>query len=202
MIPTSAVLLPIRHVYAVKSTSNESLWEIQVRSCANGACMQQGIHYYESFSPVATIENFRGLLCLSAVQGKRIFILDVCNAFQNTIQFDAHKRTYNMIPPLFSEYLRLHWLYNPDIEAIATDTHLYAIQNFRSMQGRNDAGRFWSHLLKGAFKNIGIYHSVADHAVFVWKEHESEMFFAVAMDNCSCLVDDRVQFLLIESHME
>jgi hypothetical protein len=70
------------------------------------------------------------------------------------------------------------------------------------MQGQKDAGGLWYHLLKGAFENIGLHHSVVDHALFVWKEHASEMFVAVATDDYLSLVDDHAQFLRLESHME
>jgi hypothetical protein len=86
--------------------------------------MQHIIHYDEYFDPVASIESIRVLLCLAAAQCKQIFVLDVRNAFQNTIQFDAQQLTYNMLPPFFSEYLRLHWPDHPNIEAITTDPHL------------------------------------------------------------------------------
>jgi hypothetical protein len=43
---------------------------------------------------------------------------------------------------------------------------------------------------------------VADHAVFVWKERESEMFAAIVTDDCVCLVDDRAQFLRLKTRME
>jgi hypothetical protein len=65
---------------------------------------------------------------LAATKGKQLFVFDLRSVFQNTIQVDAQKRTYNIIPPFFSEYLRLHWPYHPDLEAIATNPHLYAIQ--------------------------------------------------------------------------
>jgi hypothetical protein len=45
IIPPEAVLLPLRPAYTVKSTTMESLWELQVRSCANGARMKQGVHF-------------------------------------------------------------------------------------------------------------------------------------------------------------
>jgi hypothetical protein len=148
--------------------------------------MQQCIHYDESFAPVASIES---------IQGKHVFVLDVRNVFQNTIQFNAQKSTYNMLP-------RLHWPNHPNFEAITTDPHLYVIQNFRSMQGKKDAGHLWYHLLKGAFKNIGLHRSVADHSVFVSKECESDMFVAIATDECLCLVDDCAQFLHLKTRME
>jgi hypothetical protein len=100
-----------------------------------------------------------------------------------------------MLPPFFSEYLRLHWTDHPDLEAITTKPHLYAIHNFISIQGQKDTGRLWYHLFKRAFESIGLHRSVADHAVFVWKERESEMFIAVVTDDCLCLVENRAQFL-------
>jgi hypothetical protein len=70
--------------------------------------MKQGIHFEESFDPVAMIDIIRILLCMTAAQGKQVSVLDVCSAFQTTVQFDASKRTYNMLPPFFAEYIRLH----------------------------------------------------------------------------------------------
>jgi hypothetical protein len=40
LVPLEGIILPINHDYAVKSTSTESSWELQVSSCANGARMQ------------------------------------------------------------------------------------------------------------------------------------------------------------------
>jgi hypothetical protein len=110
------------------------------------------------------------MLNLGTSQGKSVFVLHVKNAFQNTIQFDASKRTHNMLPPFFLEYLRLCWSDHPEVEAITNDPQLYALQNFRFMQGEKDAGRHWYQLLLGALRNVGMHRSVADHAVFTWTE--------------------------------
>jgi hypothetical protein len=147
LLPSDALLLPIRPVYAVKLMSTESLCELQGRSCANSACMKQGIHYEESYATVASIDSIQILLCMAAAQGKQVFVLDVRNAFQNTIQFDASKRTYNMLPPFFSEYILLHWPDHPELEALTADPKQYAIQNFRLMQGEKDTGRKWYQLI-------------------------------------------------------
>jgi hypothetical protein len=70
LILPESVILPILPAHAVKSTTTESLWELQVRSCVNGARMQQGVHVDQSFSPVTPIENIWILLSLGASQGK------------------------------------------------------------------------------------------------------------------------------------
>jgi hypothetical protein len=74
VVPPEGIILPIPPDYAVKSTSTESLWELQVHSCANGARMKQGIHFEECFSPVAMIDSIRIriILFMAAAQGKHI----------------------------------------------------------------------------------------------------------------------------------
>jgi hypothetical protein len=151
---------------------------------------------------VASIENNRISLNLGDSQGKSVYVLDVNNVFQNTIQFDPTKRTYNMIPTFFAEYLRLHWLNHPDLDAITADPHIYALQKFLSMQGEKDAGRRWYQLLHGALTNVGLYHSASYHDVFTWKQDPSEMFVAIATDDCMCVCDDHSQFLCLKQRLE
>jgi hypothetical protein len=148
------------------------------------------------------IENICTLLSLGAAQEMSVFFLDIKNAFQNTIQFDATKRTYDMLPTFFSEYLRLHWPDHPNIDAISADPQLYALQNFHSMQGENDVGRRWYQLLCGDFRNVGLHCSVAGHTLFIWKEPASEMFPAVATDDYICVVDDRAQCIRLKTCLE
>jgi hypothetical protein len=64
LLPSNAVILPIRSTYAVKSTETDYLWELQERSCANRARMIEGIHYDQSFAPVAMIDRIRIVLSL------------------------------------------------------------------------------------------------------------------------------------------
>jgi hypothetical protein len=101
--------------------------------------MIEGIHYYQSYVPVAMIGIIHILLNIGAAQGKQVFILDIKNAFQNTIEFDSCKRTYNTLPPFFVEFLRLCWAHHPGLAAIEEDPSLSVIQNFCSMQGQKDA---------------------------------------------------------------
>jgi hypothetical protein len=164
--------------------------------------MQHGLHFEEYFAPVAIIENIRTLLSLGYAQEKYVFILDVKNEFQNTFQFGATKGTYVLLPPFFSEYLHLHRPDHPDIDVTFAYPQVYALKKFHSIQGEKDAGRRWYQLLCCAFRNGGLHSSVADHAVFIWKEPASEMFPAVATDYCLCLVDDRYQFIHLKKGLE
>jgi hypothetical protein len=66
LVPPDAVPLPIRSAYSVKSTVMDSLWELQVCSCSNGARMIEGVHYEQLYAPVAMIDSIHILLSLGA----------------------------------------------------------------------------------------------------------------------------------------
>jgi hypothetical protein len=125
LLPSNAVNLPIHYTYSIKSTETASLWELQVRSCANGARMIESVNFDHSYAPVAMMDSIRVVLALGAAQGKQVFILDIKNAFHNTIKFDPMKCTYNAIPPFFAEYLRLQWNTHPDLPAIEEAPSLF-----------------------------------------------------------------------------
>jgi hypothetical protein len=140
ILPSDAFILPIRLTYNVKSTETDSLWDLQIRTCANCARMVKGVHFEHSFPPVATTDNIQFMLCLGASQVKYAYILDILNTFQNTIEFNQIKRTYNTLPPFFVEYLRLRWYHHPDLPAVEQDPESYVIHNFCSMQGQKYVG--------------------------------------------------------------
>jgi hypothetical protein len=193
LVPNEGVIIPICPAYAVKSTSTKYFW---------GARMKQGIRFEEYFAPVVMIDSIHIMLCMEAAQGKQVYVLDIHNDFQTTAQFDASKRTYNMLSPFLNEYIHLHWPGHPDLPAILADLKYFAIQIFRSMQGKKDVDHQWYHLLKGSLGNIGLHHSVADHAIFTWKEPISELFCAIAMDDFLCLCDDSSQCIRLKTRLE
>jgi hypothetical protein len=139
---------------------------------------------------------------MAAIQGKQVFVLDARNAFQNAIRLDASKRTCNMPPPFFYGYIRLHWSDYPELDALAADPKQYAIIFCCCMLGEKDVGCKWCQLLSASLASIGMHCSVADHAVFSWRNKTSEVFLACAMDDCLCLADDRAPFLTLKTHLE
>jgi hypothetical protein len=47
-----------------------------------------------------------------------------------------------------------------------------------------------------------LIHSISDQGVFIWKQEISELYLALAMDDCLVLCDDRAYFLDLKSQME
>jgi hypothetical protein len=160
--------------------------------------MVEGVHYKQSFAHVAMIDIIRVMLSIGASQDKQAYILDIRNAFQNTIEFDPSKRAYNTMPPFFVEYLRLRWSQHP----VEQDPTGFVAQNFCSMQGKKNAGQKFYQLISHYLRHIGLHRSISDHGIFIWKQPISELFLALATDDCIILVDDRAQFLILKTKLK
>jgi hypothetical protein len=63
------------------------------------------------------------------------------------------------------------------------------------MQGQKDTGQKFYQLMYKYIKHIGLKRSISNNGVFVWKQPTSELFLALAMDDCLALCDDCAQFL-------
>jgi hypothetical protein len=166
--------------------------------------MIEGIHYDQSFAPVAMIDTIRIVLSIGSAQGKQAYISDIRNAFQNTIESDPSKCTYSTLPHFFMEYLRLRWATYPGLPAVEQDPSAFVIQKCCSFQGQKDVDQKFYQLMHKYMKHIGLHRSISDHGVFVWKQPSSELFLALALatDDCIVLCDDRVQFLDLKEKME
>jgi hypothetical protein len=203
LLPPDAVILPPRSVYAVKPSEVANVYDLQVRNCANGSKKIEGIHYDQSFAPVSSIDSIRMMIALGAAQRKTAYTLDISNAFQTSIVFQACTRTYNSLPPFFVDYNSLRWPDHPDLPGLTAQANAYAIQNFRSFQGQKDAGYYWHTLLMAYLVNtMGLTRHPTDHAVFLWQTLTAELFLALATDDFLVLTDDRELFLALKSGLE
>jgi hypothetical protein len=203
LLPPDTVILLPRSVYAVKPSEVANVYDLQVRTCANVSSMIEGVYYDQSFYPVSSIDSIRMMIALGAAQRKTAYTLDISNAFQTSIVFQACKRTYNSLPPFFVDYISLQWTGHPDLPGLIAQANAYAIQNFRSFQGQKDAGYFWCTLLMDYLVNtMGLARHHTDHAVFLWQTPTTELFLALATDDFLVLTDNRDLFLALKSGLE
>ena len=66
--------------------------------------MIEGVDFTVSYSPVAGIRSLRIIIGIASSEGLIIFVLDIFNAFQNTILTNLKERVY-----LCSPYLYMYW---------------------------------------------------------------------------------------------
>jgi hypothetical protein len=164
--------------------------------------MVEVVNYKQSFAPVAMIDSIHVMLNIGDSQGKQAYILNIRNAFQNTIEFDPSKRTYNTVPPFFVEYIRLRWSQHPELTAVEQYPTGFVVQHLCSMQGKKDARQFFYKLISHYLRHFGLHRSISDHGIFIWKQPTSELFLALATDDFIILVDDHVQFIDLKTKFE
>jgi len=108
-IPPHKSILRPRVACRVKDTLIPHQYDLYARTCANGSTQRENVDYTDSYSPVASIDSIRLLLNLAAASGFLISILDISNAFQNSIIFDASERIYLSLPPLYLDWFHQQW---------------------------------------------------------------------------------------------
>jgi hypothetical protein len=64
--------------------------------------------------------------------------MDISNAFQNSIIFDATEWVYLSLPPLYLDWFRQQW---PDYQLPTLNVKDLVIQCFKCIQGTRDAGQ-------------------------------------------------------------
>ena len=101
---------------------------------------------------------------LSAASGLTVRVLDISNAFQNAIIFDATERVHISLPPFYLEWFRAIW---PDYILPSDNAKDLVIPCLKSLQGMKNAGHRWYCLLSGRFRELKMVRSSSDHGVFI-----------------------------------
>jgi hypothetical protein len=86
-------------VYKVKTRSDGSLERCKARLVTRGFQQEQGLHYDETFDPVAYITTIHTLLAVASVREWSISQFDVKNAFLNG---ELRENVYMRPPPRYS----------------------------------------------------------------------------------------------------
>lgn len=194
-LPTNARVFRSQLVPEVKDTDVPGIFELKVRDVIVGTPQVKNIDYIDSYSPTADPTTIRVQLAISASLGYIIAIIDVKNAFQNTIA-SPEQRIYVTVPPWY-----LDW-----VEAtldIKIDRNMkYLRQMLNSNQGTRDAGALWYSLLKGILEKYGFIRCAVDHGYFVKHlDHLGYIYLSIATDDLltSCptyqIFDDLVAYL-------
>jgi hypothetical protein len=139
------------------------------------------------------------LLNLAASTGLLISILDISNAFQNSIIFDASDRVYLSLPPLYLDWFRQQW---PDYQLPSHNIKDLVIQCLKSIQGTKDAGQRWYKLLAGVLLALKMIRCSCDHGIFVWHLPNETCYVAIETDDLLFLSKTRSPFLQLKLELE
>ena len=198
-VPPMKTILRPRIACKVKDTQIPHQYDLYARTCADGSTQKEHIDFTDSYSPVGSIDSLRILLNIAAATGLLISILDISNAFQNSIIFDASERVYLSLPPLYLDWFRQQW---PDYDLPSLNVKDLVIQCLKSIQGTRDAGQCWYKLLFGCLLSLQMIRCSCDHGIFIWKLPTETCFLVLETDDLLFLSKTRSPFLTLKAELE
>ena len=110
--------------------------------------MHEGINFQNSYVPFGHIDSLRMIMHIAASKHLCCNMLDISNAFQNSIIFDPWEHVYLTLPPWYLEWFHCKW---PDFKLALTDIKLLVLQCLKSIQCTKQAGNQWHWLLSEFF---------------------------------------------------
>jgi hypothetical protein len=159
-LPPDARIFRTLLVPEYKPTEIPTVWECRVRECVVGTQQKQYLDFEVSYAPTLDGMTFCIFIAWASSKGYIIVIIDVKNAFQNTIA-PPDKRLYVTTPPTYLEWLRQ----SEDFQYDRNQKYYRVMIN--SSQGTQDAGTQWYLLVVNIFTDFGFMQSTVDKSLFI-----------------------------------
>lgn len=160
----NANVVDCKWVYKLKRDQTGAITRYKARLVAKGFNQQQGIDYYETFSPVVKSTTIRTVLSLAVTRRWTLRQLDVQNAF---LHGELHETVYLRQPPGFVDPTK------PD--------HLCLLH--KSLYGLKQAPRAWFHRLTKALQALGFRGSTTDPSLFIYLSKGTILYMLVYVDD-------------------
>ncbi len=150
-VPKGATVLPaVWQLRRKRDIRTREIKKYKARLNIDGSRMKQGVHYDESYAPVASWSSIRMLLTLTVFHEWHTKQLDYVAAFP---QAPVERELYMKIPA--------------GVKVAGGENKDFVLKLHRNMYGQKNAGRVWNdYLVKKLTKEVGFKQSRMDECVF------------------------------------
>ncbi|KAJ3701404.1 hypothetical protein LUZ61_005109 [Rhynchospora tenuis] len=162
--PTNAHVIGAKWLYRIKYRADGSVERYKARLVAKGYTQQEGIDYWETFSPVVKPTTIRVVLTIALSKNWPIKQLDVNNAF---LHGDLEETVYMQQPPGF------------------VDPHYpqHVCKLKKALYGLKQAPRAWFHKLKRFLLDHSFTCAQSDHSLFIFQTNDIIIYLLVYVDD-------------------
>lgn len=150
-VPEGATVLPtVWQMRRKRDIRTRQIKKYKARLNIDGSKMRQGLHYDQTYAPVASWNSIRTLLLMSALHGWHTRQIDYVLAFP---QAPVEREIYMQIPRGF--------------KIKDGDTKDFVLKVHRNIYGQKQAGRVWNkYLTDRLIHKVGFKQSAVDECVF------------------------------------
>ncbi|KAJ3701350.1 hypothetical protein LUZ61_005055 [Rhynchospora tenuis] len=162
--PLHANIIGCKWLFKIKKRADGTVERYKARLVAKGYNQEEGLDYFETFSPVVKPTTIRIVLTIALSQGWHIHQLDVNNAF---LHGDLDETILMQQPPGFVDSL------HPNKVCLLR----------KALYGLKQAPRAWFHKLKEFLLTHKFVCSQSDNSLFVFRSKSTVLFLLVYVDD-------------------
>ncbi|CAI7750291.1 unnamed protein product [Closterium sp. NIES-54] len=169
-MPPGAYLVGSRWVFKKKLGPNGEVERYKARLVAQGYTQKEGVHYNETFAPVAKSATLRTLLALAEPLDLEVEQLDVKKAF---LYGRLKEEVYMKQPPGFDD----------DSDRVC--------KLKRTIYGLKQSPRAWYMRIDEHLLSLGFVRSECDHALYVLNKDEKKLVLLLYIDDLLLVLDSK-----------
>ncbi|KAJ3706370.1 hypothetical protein LUZ61_010075 [Rhynchospora tenuis] len=180
--PIGHNIVGCKWVYRIKRNSDGSIARYKAWLVAKGFTQEEGVDYFETFSPVVRPTTIRLVLSIAVQHNWPLKQLDVQNVF---LHGELHETVYMAQPPGFTD--------------LTAPSHVCLLK--KALYGLKQSPRAWFNTLSSALIAFGFKGSQYDPSLFVYSSNGKLAFLLIYVDdlmltgNDSSLLSTLLHFL-------